>query len=200
MGDPLWVGGGQVDFVDDRYDFQVMLNGKVGVGQGLGFNALGGIHHQQRPLAGRQRAGDLIVKVHMSGGVDQVKIVHLPVLCGILQPDSPGFDGNAPFPFDVHVVQKLFFHVPLGHGTGQLQNPVSQGGFSMVDVGNDAKIAGMLQNRVDLRQTVHLCILFHKSTDNQNQYSIFVRRVQRKIAGSLIIFCPLCLLFCAGLL
>ena len=52
----LRVGGGQVDLVHHREDFQVVLHGQVGVGQGLGLDALGGVHDEHRPLAGGQGA------------------------------------------------------------------------------------------------------------------------------------------------
>ena len=39
---------------------------KIGVGQRLGLDALGGVHHQNGPFAGRQGTGDLVVEVHMA--------------------------------------------------------------------------------------------------------------------------------------
>ena len=56
-----------------------MLNGQIGVGQGLGLHPLGGVHHQDRPLAGGQGAGDLIVKVHVARGVNEVQSIGLAV-------------------------------------------------------------------------------------------------------------------------
>ena len=50
------VGAGQIDLVDDGNDFEAVIDGEIGVGQGLGFDALGGIHDQQRAFAGGQRA------------------------------------------------------------------------------------------------------------------------------------------------
>ena len=85
------VGGGQVDLVEHRQDLQVVLHGQVGVGQGLGLHALGGIHHQHRALAGGQGAGDLIVEVHMARGVDEVQGIGLAVL-------RPGSAGGRPGP------------------------------------------------------------------------------------------------------
>ncbi len=38
------------------HDLEVVLNGLVAVGQGLGLNALGGVDQQHGPLAGGQRA------------------------------------------------------------------------------------------------------------------------------------------------
>ena len=41
---PCWVGGGQVDLVEHGDDLEVVLQGLIAVGQGLGLNPLGGIH------------------------------------------------------------------------------------------------------------------------------------------------------------
>ena len=65
----------------------------------------------------------------------------LPVFGLIIQPDGPGFDGNAPLPFQLHVVQNLVLHVPLGHGAGHLQHPVGQGGLAVVYMCDNAEVA-----------------------------------------------------------
>ena len=64
--DALRFGRGQVDLVDDRDDLQIVLERQVGVGQSLRLDALGGVHHQQRALAGLQAAGDLVGEVHVA--------------------------------------------------------------------------------------------------------------------------------------
>ena len=140
---PLGVGGGQVDLVHHRQDLQIVLHGKIGVGQGLGLDALGGVHHQHRALAGGQGPGDLIVEVHVARGVDEVQKVGLAVLGLVMEGDGPGLDGDAPLPLQVHVVQQLALHVPLRHGTALFQQPVGQGGFAVVDVGDDGEVADM---------------------------------------------------------
>ena len=137
----LRLGRGQVDLVDDRADLQVVLQRHVDVGQRLGLDALAGVHHQHRALAGRQRAGNLIGEVHVAGGVDQVQHVLLAVLRGIGHAHGLGLDGDAPLPLQLHAVQHLVGHVPLLHHARALQDAVRQGGFAVVDVGNDAKIA-----------------------------------------------------------
>ena len=137
------VGGGQVDLVEYRQNLQVVLHGKIGVGQSLGLHPLGGVHHQHRPLAGGQGPGHLIVEVHMARGVDEVQGVDLAVLGLVEQVHGPGLDGDAPLPLQVHVVQNLVLHLPLRHGVAQLQQPVRQRGLAMVDVGDDGKIANM---------------------------------------------------------
>ena len=135
------VGGGQVDLVEHRQDLQVVLQSQVGVGQGLGLHALGGVHHQHRALTGGQGAGHLVVEVHMARGVDEVQGVGLPVGGLVVQAHRPGLDGDAPLPLQVHVVQQLGLHLPLGNGVAQLNQAVGKGGFSMIDVCDNGKIA-----------------------------------------------------------
>ena len=141
LGHLVGVGAGQVDLVQDGHQLQVVLQGHIGVGQGLGLHALGGVHHQNRALAGRQAPADLVGKVHVARRVDEVELVLLAVLGGVVHGHGPGLDGDAPLPLDVHVVQNLVRHGPLVHALGQLQNPVRQGGFAVVDVGDDAEVA-----------------------------------------------------------
>ena len=50
----LGLGAGQVDLVDDRDDLELVLERQVGVGDGLRLDALRGVHHQERALAGGQ--------------------------------------------------------------------------------------------------------------------------------------------------
>ena len=139
--DTLRVGGGKVDLIEYREYLQIVFHRQVGIGQGLGLDALGRVHNQHRSLAGGQRTGNLIVEVHVTGGVDQIQGVALPVGGGVVQPDRAGFDGDAPLPLQIHIVQKLALHLALLHRPAQLNEPVGQGGFSVVDVGNDAEIS-----------------------------------------------------------
>src|SRR5699024_936463 len=144
LGHLVGVGAGQVDLVQHRHQLQVVLQGHVGVGQGLRLHPLGGVHHQDGALAGGQAAADLVGKVHMARGVDQVQLIGLAVPGGVVHGDGPGLDGDAAFPLDVHIVQDLVGHGPLVHALGQLQDAVGQGGFAVVDVRDDAEIADVL--------------------------------------------------------
>ena len=139
--DPLGIGGGQVDLIHHRADLQVVFHGQIGVGQGLGLDALGGVHHQNGALTGRQRTGDLIVEVHVTRGVDKVEFVLQAIQGVIVELDRAGLDGNAPLPLQIHVVQQLGLHLPLGDGVAQLDQPVGEGGFTVVDMGDDGKVA-----------------------------------------------------------
>ena len=60
------VGVRQVDLVDDGNDGEVLLHRQMDIGDGLGFDALGGVNDQQGPFAGAQAAGDFIGEIHMA--------------------------------------------------------------------------------------------------------------------------------------
>ena len=62
-------------------DLEVVLEGLVAVGQGLGLDALGGVDQQDRALAGGQRPAHLVAEVDVAGRVDEVEdvaAVHRP--------------------------------------------------------------------------------------------------------------------------
>ena len=56
LDDARGIGRRQVDLVDDRHHLQPKLGGGVAVGDALRFDALRGVDHEQRAVAGRQRA------------------------------------------------------------------------------------------------------------------------------------------------
>ena len=77
----------------------------------------------------------------MPGGVDEVEFVGFPVARGVGHGDGMGLDGDAALALEVHVVEQLVALVALGDGAGQLEEAVGKGGFSVVDVRDDAEVA-----------------------------------------------------------
>ena len=75
LADAFGFGGGKIDFVDDRNDFQVVVQRQVGVGEGLRFHALGRLHHQQGAFAGLQAARNFVGEIDVAGGIDQVELI-----------------------------------------------------------------------------------------------------------------------------
>ena len=133
-------GVGQVDFIDNRNDFQAGIDGEVGVGDGLGFDTLRGIHQQDSAFTGVETARDFIVEIHMAGGVNQVQDIVLAVLRFIRHADGLGFDGDAALTLQVHAVQHLGIFGGVNH-PGHFQHAVGEGGFAVVDMGDDAKVS-----------------------------------------------------------
>ena len=59
----------------------------------------------------------------------------------IVQLYGARLDGDAPFALKLHIVEKLALHVALRHRAGRLEQTIGQRRFTMVDVGDDGKIA-----------------------------------------------------------
>ena len=114
---------------------------EVGVGERLRLDALAGVHDQHRALARGQRARDLVAEVHVAGGVDQVQLVGLAVLGGVVEPDGGHLDRDAALALQVHPVEDLVLHLAVVDRAGELEDAVRERGLAVVDVSDDAEIA-----------------------------------------------------------
>ena len=81
----------------------------------------------------------------MARSVDEVELVLLPVLGVVVDADGLGLDGDAPLALQVHAVEHLLAHVALGDGVGHLQDAVGQRRLPVVDVGDDAEVADVIE-------------------------------------------------------
>ena len=143
--DALGLGGGQVDLVEDRDDLVLGVQRLVDVGQRLGFDALRGVDHQQRAFAGGEAAADLVGEIDVARGVHQVERVGLAVLGLVGETDGLRLDGDAALLLQIHVVEHLLGHFPRAEGAGVLDQPVGQGGFPVVDMGDDGEVADVAE-------------------------------------------------------
>jgi hypothetical protein len=136
--------GGQVDFVDDRKNGEIVAGGEKRVRDGLRFDTLTGVDYQQRAFASGKRAGDLVGKINVSGRVDQIQLVSVSVFGLIMQANAFRFDGDAALAFQVHGVEHLLVHFALRQCAGHFEQAVGKRGFAMIDVRDDTKIADEL--------------------------------------------------------
>ncbi len=139
--DSLRFRTGQVYLVDDRHDLQVVVYRHVNVGQRLRLDALSRIHHKDRPLAGRKTPRDLVIKVNMARGVYQVEHIFLTVLSIINNPHGLRLDGDAPFPFKVHIVKDLCLHLTACKKACSFDYAVRKSGLPVINVGYDTEIS-----------------------------------------------------------
>ena len=137
------LGAREIDLVDDRDDFEVVLDGEIGIGERLGLDALRGVHEQQRAFACREGPCDFVREVHVAGRVDQVEDVLLSGFRGVMEADRVGLDRDAPLTLQVHRVQHLRFHLAGLQGAGQFEKAVGQRRLAVVDVGDDGEVANM---------------------------------------------------------
>ncbi len=132
---------GQIDFVDQGNDGQIVLCGEKRVRHRLRFHALAGVHHQQRSFAGRQRPGNLIRKIDVAGRIDEVELIFLSVSGVVMQANALGFDGDAALFLQIHGIEHLRGHFALAERAGQLQQAIGKRRLAMVDMRDDAEVA-----------------------------------------------------------
>ena len=122
-GDFIDSGVVEVDFVDDRNDFQVVVHGRIGVGDGLGFDALEGIDQEQGSFAAGQRAGDFVLEVDVAGGIDEVQLVE-QAFVDVPERYGFGFDGDSAFAFEIHRIEELLLHLADFDRSGPFEQAV----------------------------------------------------------------------------
>ena len=132
---------GQIDLVHDGNDRQVMVDGEIRIGQRLRFDALRRIDDQQRAFAGGKASGDFVTEIDVAGRIDQIEDVVLAVSGVVVQPDGFGFDRDAAFLLEIHVVENLSGHFALGERAGHFQQAIGKRGFAVIDVSDDRKIS-----------------------------------------------------------
>ncbi len=103
--DRFGLGRRQIDLVEHRHDLVAGVDRVIDIGQRLRLDALAGVDHQQRALAGGERAVDLVGEVDVAGGVDQIEDVILAVARLVIQAHGLRLDGNAALALDVHRIR-----------------------------------------------------------------------------------------------
>ena len=77
----------------------------------------------------------------MPGCVDKIQAVDPTIQRLVIQRHRLGLDSDTALALDVHGIEHLRLHLTLLQPAADLDKPVRQGGFPVVDVGNDGKIA-----------------------------------------------------------
>ncbi|PRD36405.1 UNVERIFIED_CONTAM: hypothetical protein NCL1_08904 [Trichonephila clavipes] len=145
LADTLRLGLRQVDLVQHRHDLETLLDGGVAVGDRLRLHALGGIDHQQRAFAGGQRTADLVGEVDMARGIDEVELVLLAAdFRRVVQRHRMRLDGDAALALKVHGIKDLGLHFTVFETAADLDEAVGQRRLAVVDVGDDGKVADVL--------------------------------------------------------
>ena len=121
-----------------------MIHRQVAIGQRLRLDALRGIDNEDSALTGGQRPADLVVKIDMAGGINEIEVIGFAVIGFIIQRDGAGLDGDAALPLQLHIIQDLIFHITLGHRFGGFQDAVGKGALAVIDMGDDAEIADVV--------------------------------------------------------
>src|SRR5713226_2526541 len=77
----------------------------------------------------------------MTRSVDEVELVALAVASTVCHAYRLELDRDPALAFEVHAVEHLVLHVALADRAGELEQPVGQRRFPVVDMGDDAKVA-----------------------------------------------------------
>ena len=77
----------------------------------------------------------------MAGSIDQIQLIGLAILGIVSHSYGVGFDGDASFALQVHIIQHLRLHLARGERAGQLQQAIGKRGFAVVNMGNDGEVA-----------------------------------------------------------
>lgn len=85
----------------------------------------------------------------MAGGVDEVEVVALAVAGDISERRRLCLDGDAALALEIHRVEDLLPDFPVGQAATTQDQAIGQGGFAMVDMGDDREITDMLHFEKD---------------------------------------------------
>ena len=77
----------------------------------------------------------------MAGSVDEVELVGVTVVRLIHHADGVRLDSDAALALKVHGVEHLGLHFARSQRTGELEEPVGEGGLAVVDVRDDREVA-----------------------------------------------------------
>ncbi len=102
------------------------------------------VDHQYGAFARSERARNFVSKIYVSGRVDQIKGVNLAVFGFVIEAHGLSLDRNATFFLDIHVIEILILHFPLGNGARTLDQSIGESRFPVIDVCDDAKVSDIL--------------------------------------------------------
>ena len=101
------IGTWQVDFVDYGHNFKTAVNSKISVGESLSLNALRCVNNKHCTLTSRQRTGNLVVKVNMTGSVNEVEKIFFAVVGIISNRYGTSLYCYATLTLKFHIVKEL---------------------------------------------------------------------------------------------
>ena len=116
----------KIYLIQYRNHIQVMIQCHVYIGKRLRLNSLGSIHNKNGSVTGRKASRNLIVKVYMSGGINQVKNILISILGFVYNTNGLGFNSNSPLSLKFHVIQNLGLHFSFCEKSRHLNNTVSK--------------------------------------------------------------------------
>ena len=78
----------------------------------------------------------------MSRCINQVQQVFLAILSPIGRADGMGLNGDTTLALQIHGIEKLFPEFSRRDGSSELQDPIREGGFPVIDVSDNGEVTG----------------------------------------------------------
>ena len=110
----------------------------------------------------------------MPGCINQVKIIGVPVFCGIGETDGLAYNSDAAFALNVHRIEDLIFKIPLRNNIGGFDQAIRQRGFAVINMGNDTEVSDILHFlRIDrqVKEIIHIFDEFYKVDESRHDMS-----------------------------
>ena len=117
-----------------------MVKREVDIGQSLGLYSLCRVHDEYRSVTRGEAPAHLVIEIHVTGSIDKIEHVLIAVLGLVDYADSLRFDGDAPLPLELHVIEYLILHLAGCKCSGSLYYAVGKGRFAVIYMRNYAKI------------------------------------------------------------
>src|SRR5437868_8214422 len=112
----------------------------------LRLNALSGVDDQERAFTGCQRSRYFIGEIDVPRRIEKIETIGSARFRPVIHSDRMCFDGDTAFPLQIHGIEQLILFLALLNRAGAFQQPIGQGGLTMIDVRDDAKIARSLDS------------------------------------------------------
>ena len=133
----LGIGVFAIDLIENNDGFGTDFEGFAENELGLGLRTLGGINDKEDAVDHAEDAFDLSTEIGVARGIDNVDADVVIFEGGVF-----GFDGDAPFPLEVHGVHHAFGDNLVGAESTRLAKElIHESGLAVIDVGNDCNIS-----------------------------------------------------------
>ena len=152
------VGRRQINFVEYRYNLQVIFECQIQIRNGLRLNTLCSIYDKQRTLTSCNGSRNLIGKINVTRGVDEIKHILLTIQ-NIIHLNGVRLDCDTSLTLQIHIIKKLILFFTLSNSSSSIEQTIGQSAFTMVNMGNNAKITNVLHLRTKRITKILNCTL-----------------------------------------
>ena len=81
----------------------------------------------------------------MAWGINEVELVGFAIARVVIERHAVSFDGDPALTLQIHGIKHLRFHFTVTQAAAHLDKAVGDGGFTVVNMGDDGKVTDMAQ-------------------------------------------------------